>query len=80
MSLQEELNFLEKMSIRAAGGSKYTRTKKPCPHSEAISSLYIEKEHFFFKQDITDEERNNTMREINEDIQKIARECTCDNS
>lgn len=77
MSLQEELNFLEKMSIKAAGGSKCTQ-KKVCPHSEEISNLYIEKEHFFFKQGITDEERHNAMLELNEAIQNVTMVCICD--
>jgi hypothetical protein len=75
--LQKELDFLEKLSVRAAGGIKEPPVI-PCEHSEEISRLFTEKEHFFFKRDITDEYRNQIMQEIDEDIKKISRTCTCD--
>jgi len=74
--LHKEMDFLEKLSIRAAGGSKSEHIK-PCQHSEQISYLIIEKEYFFFNSSIANDERNKRMQEIDEIIQKIGTECHC---
>jgi hypothetical protein len=74
MSLQKELDFLERLSIRAAGGSKSPPITS-CPHSEEMARLAIEKEHIFFKREITEEQRDQLMQSIDESMLKI--QCDC---
>jgi len=72
--LQKEIDFLEKLSIKAAGGSK-SASLLSCSHSEEMVRLSIEKEHIFFKKDLTDEQRKQLMQQIDACMLQIKCDC-----
>jgi len=73
-TLKQEIDFLEKLSIKAAGGSK-SNPLLSCPHSEEMVRLSIEKEHLFFKKDLMDKQKDQLMQEIDTCMLKIKCDC-----